>query len=130
MTTITTTNTSTPINDALEIYNGFIPSGTEKPKDIWVGADGKVFIFRNVILDETQDFNFAFEMWYENNRIMERYTYTSSNDISYGELDEPKCEIINHTWATEGLCSENENDDDDEDPFKNGEINSDDEDPF
>ena len=105
MTTITCSN---------GFYSGFTPSGKETPRNIWVGADGKLFIFKNVILDESLDGSEAFMYWYENNNI-QKYTEADWNDISWGHLDEPKCEIVEKTWITEGYCGDDSESDSDSD---------------
>ena len=73
-------------------------------------CDGDLFIFNDVELDQSVDGNEAFEEWYENNRIMERYTFCSFNDISWGGVMEPVCKIITpkKPWSTSGLCTSDE----------------------
>ena len=99
----------TTITDTNGFYSGFVPSGKETPQSIWIGADGKIFIFKNVIFDESLEGSDAFMNWFENNRI-EQYTESDFNDISWGVLDEPKCEIVEKVWVTEGYCGDSDSD--------------------
>ena len=74
-------------------------------------CDGDLFIFTDVVLDPSiEDSYDAIEEWYENNRIMERYTFCSFNDITWGEMMEPVCKIITpkKPWSTSGMCTSDE----------------------